>query len=128
MSTAAAFAAATLNFAEALREPDDVIIAPFRFIQMLGLKQQELADLARVHRTTVSEAPSNTKLQHFMRESLRVISAVRAINGDLRSAIFWYRNTPIPEFDHRTAESLVVEGKTEAVVRYLDSISSGSTG
>ena len=127
MSNPAAFAI-TLDFAEELREPDDVIIAPFRFIQMLGLKQQELADLARVHRTTVSDAPKNAKLQRFMRESLRVISAVRAINGDLRRAIFWYRNTPIPEFDHRTAESLVVKGKTEAVVRYLDSISSGSTG
>ena len=38
------------------------------------------------------------------------------------------RNTPIPEFHHRTAEHLVSTGKTDAVVSYLLSIESGSSG
>ena len=38
------------------------------------------------------------------------------------------RNTPIPEFGHRTAETLVAEGKTDAVIAYLMSIVAGSSG
>ena len=94
----------------------------------LHLRQQDLAQLAHVHRTTVAEAPTNAKLQHFMRDTLRVLSASMAVAGDRDRAIYWYRNTPIPEFKHRTAEQLVSTGKTDAVVSYLLSIESGSTG
>ena len=115
-------------FAEGLRAPDQLLIAPERFADALQLRQQELAELARVHRTTVADAPSNTKLQRFMRDSLRVLSAAAAVSGDRARTIYWYRNTPIPEFEHRTAEQLVSAGKTDAVVSYLLSIASGSTG
>jgi len=42
-------------------------------------------------------------------------------------AIYWYRNTPIPELKHRTAEHLVSTCNTDAVDAYLLSIQSGST-
>lgn len=95
---------------------------------MMCLRQQELAQLAHVHRTTVAEAPANAKLQHFMREALRVISAAMMVRPDRDRAIYWYRNMPIPEFHHRTAEQLVSTGEAEAVVSYLLSIESGSAG
>jgi hypothetical protein len=63
-----------------------------------------------------------------MREALRVLSAAFDIARDRERAIYWYRNSPIPEFQHRTAEQLVAEGKTDAVLSYLASISSGSSG
>lgn len=81
-----------------------------------------------MHRTTVAEAPTNAKLQTFMRDTLRVLSAAMNVSGDRDRAIYWYRNAPIPEFRHRTAEHLVSTGKTDAVVSYLLSIESGSTG
>jgi hypothetical protein len=116
------------TFADELRSPGQPVIAPERFAAALRLRQQDLAQLARVHRTTVAEAPANVKLQSFMRDTLRVLSAAMAVGGDRDRAIYWYRNTPIPEFRHRTAESLVSAGKTDAVVSYLLSIESGSTG
>lgn len=61
-------------------------------------------------------------------DALRVLSAAMGIAGDRDRAIYWYRNTPIPEFQHRTAEHLVSIGKTDAVVAYLQSIESGSSG
>jgi hypothetical protein len=51
-----------------------------------------------------------------------------AVAGDRDRAIYWYRNTPIPEFRHQTAEHLVSIGRTDAVVSYLQSIESGSSG
>ena len=116
------------TFSDALRSPDQPSIAPERFAAALHLRRNDLARLAQVHRTTVSEAPTNAKLQQFMRDSLRVLSASEDVAGDRVRAIYWYRNTPIPEFEHRTAEYLVSAGKTDAVVQYLLSIQGGSTG
>lgn len=99
------------TFADELRSPDLPVIAPNRFPAALRLRQQELAQLAHVHWTTVSEAPTNAKLQAaFMRDALRVLSAAMAVTGDRGRAIYWYRNTPIHEFWHQTAEHLVSAG------------------
>ena len=116
------------EFAQELQEPSHPFISPTRFASAFGLRQQELADLAGVHRATVGAAPGNAKLQTFMRDALRVVSAAMDIQPDRSRAIYWFRNTPIQEFSHCTAEHLVSHGRVEAVISYLESIASGSTG
>jgi hypothetical protein len=116
------------GFADEFRAPGQAVIEPVRFAAALNLQMQELAQLAHVHRATVSEAPTNARLQGFMREALRVLSAAFDVVRDRERAIYWYRNAPIPEFQHRTAEQLVADQKTDAVLSYLASISSGSSG
>ncbi len=116
------------GFAEEFRAPGQAVIEPERFAAALNLQMQELAQLAHVHRATVSEAPSNVRLQGFMREALQVLSAALDVAQDRERAIFWFRNSPIPELHHRTAEQLVADRKTEAVLSYLSSIGSGSSG
>jgi len=116
------------GFAEEFRAPGQSVIEPERFAAALNLQVQELAQPAHVHRATVSEAPANAKLQGFMRVALRVLSAALDVVRDRQRAIYWYRNSPIPEFQHRTAEQLVAERKTDAVLNYLASIGSGSSG
>lgn len=63
-----------------------------------------------------------------MREALKILSAALEVTQDRERAIFWYRNTPIPEFGHRTAEQLVADRKSDAVLSYLTSIAGGSSG
>jgi hypothetical protein len=116
------------GFADEFRAPDQPVIQPELFAEALHLKLQGLATLAGVHRTTVTETPTNARLQGFLRESLRALSAAYEITHDRDRSIFWFRNSPIPEFGHRTAEQLVAAGKTEAVVSYLTSIAAGSSG
>ena len=116
------------TFADGLRAPGLPLIAPDRFADALHLRQQELAQLARVHRTTVADAPANARLQQYMRDALRVLSAATEVSGERMRALYWYRNTPIPEFEHRTAEQLVSAGKADALIAYLQSVGSGSTG
>ena len=116
------------GFADEFRAPGQAVIEPERFAAALNLQVQELAQLAHVHRATVSEAPTNARLQGFMREALQVLSAALDVARDRERAIYWYRNSPIPEFQHRTAEQLVADRKTDAVLTYLSSLSSGSTG
>jgi hypothetical protein len=110
------------------RAPGQPLIRPERFADALNLRIQDLAKLAGVHRTTVTETPGNARLQRFLREALRALSAAYEVTRDRDRSIFWFRNTPIPEFGHRTAETIVAEGKTDAVIAYLTSIAAGSSG
>jgi hypothetical protein len=116
------------SFAEEFRAPDQSLIEPGLFAKALHLPLQDLAALAGVHRTTITEAPGNARLQRFLREALRALSAAYEVTHDRARTIFWFRNAPIPEFHHRTAEQLVAAGKIDAVIRYLMSIAAGSNG
>jgi hypothetical protein len=60
-----------------------------------------------------------------MRETIRVIFAAADICGDIESAIFWHKNTPLPPFGYKTAEQLVSEGRTEDLIRYITSLQAG---
>ena len=123
-------AAATdfMSFAEEFRASGEPRIDPELFAAALRLQVQDLAALAGVHRTTVTEAPGNARLQGYLRESLRVLSAAYEVSQDRDRAIYWFRNSPSPEFGHQTAENIVAKGKSEAVIQYLTSISAGSSG
>jgi hypothetical protein len=117
-----------MGFAEEFRAPGLPTIAPDRYASVLKLQVQDLAKLAGVHRTTVTENPSNARLQGFLRNALKVLTAALEVAGDRDRAIYWFRSVPIPEFDHQTAEELVGMCRTDAVLRYLTSIASGSSG
>ena len=123
-----AVAAKYMGFAEEFRTPGQPVIEPELFADALSLQLQELAKLAGVHRATVTEAPANARLQTYLRDALRALSASFEVTQDRDRAIFWFRNAPIPEFEHRTAEDLVSQGKVEAIVKYLASISAGASG
>jgi len=59
--------------------------------------------------------------RRHLREALRALSAAYEITYDRDRSIFWFRNTPIPEFGDRTAEQIVAEGKTDAIVHLRSS-------
>ena len=117
-----------LNFADEFRAASRPIIDPDRIAQALQLPLQDLAKLARVHRTTLKEAPGNSRLQAYLRDVVRVLSAASDVAVDRVQTLYWFRNSPISEFGHKTAEELVANGQAEAVIQYLMSIASGSTG
>jgi len=117
-----------MGFAEEFRAPGLPTIAPDRYASVLKLQVQDLAKLAGVHRTTVTENPTNARLQAFLRDALKVLTAALEVAGDRDRAIYWFRSVPIPEFGHQTAEELVGKGRADAVLRYLTSIASGSSG
>lgn len=103
-------------------------LSPKRFGDVLSIDAQTLATQAHVHRNTISRAPASESVQKFLREVLRVIRAAHDLSGDVASAIFWYRNEPLPLFGYKTAEQLVSEGRTEDVLRYVGSLEAGAAG
>jgi uncharacterized protein (DUF2384 family) len=103
-------------------------ISPKRFGEVLSLDMQTLAAKAHVHRNTISRAPDAESVQGHLRESVRVMRAAVDIVGSVEKAIFWFKNNPLPTFDYKTPQDLVSEGRTEALIRYIQSLQAGFAG
>ena len=116
-------------FVKSLREEGSrTTLSPRRLADALELPVQKLASLAQVHRNTIGVAPASPKLQEAMTDVVRVLSAAHSLTGNLDEAMFWFRNQPIPSFDHFTPMQLVERGKAQAVIDYIESISAGAAG
>lgn len=105
-----------------------VSISPRRYSSVLRLELQDLAAQTHVHRSTISRAPDSETIQRFLREALRVLRAATDISGDVERAIFWFKNEPLREFDYKTAQTLVSEGRADAAIQYLQMAEAGFLG
>jgi uncharacterized protein (DUF2384 family) len=111
-----------------LDRPDSPFLSPSKVASRLSLQLQDLADSAHVHRNTLTARPQSPKVQELLHSILRVLSAATEVFGDQDVALSWIRNEPVSAFRHKTAVDFVREGRTEAVVTYLESISAGFVG
>lgn len=126
MSTAAAISSFQ-QFLMELRDADGVIISPSRFAKVLNLTSKELAVLAHVHHSTLRRRPHSSQLQMYLRNAVRVLSAATDFaEGDFQRALYWFRHQPIRPLDHKTAETLVSEGRMEQVLEYIGSLNAGT--
>jgi uncharacterized protein (DUF2384 family) len=115
------------GFVKSLQEPRTPYISPDRFSRALGINAASLASLTGVHRNTLRK-PASEKLQERMREMVKVISAATTLTGDLKNALYWFRNEPIADYGHKTAAELVAQGHAEAVMAYLRDLENGASG
>lgn len=119
---------ATFQLASDFREPGTSRFSVASIASALDLQQQELADLAKVHRNTLRTHPESPKLQGALRDLMRLISAARTVQPDLGQAVFLIKNEPIQTFGHKTLMQLVDAGRVEDAIAYLDSVGSGFVG
>jgi hypothetical protein len=115
------------SFVASLQEPRTPYISPKRLSAALGVQVANLAALSGVHRNTLRN-PASERVQSKLREMVKAISAAVAITGDIPKAIYWFRNEPIVDYDHKTAAELVADGKLEAVLSYLRDLENGARG
>jgi uncharacterized protein (DUF2384 family) len=109
-------------------EASPASISPKRYGQALHVDMQTLAAKAHVHRNTLRRAPEAESVQRYLRESVRVMRAAVDVVGSVEQAIFWYKNNPLPTFDYKTPQDLVSEGRTETLIRYIQSLHAGFAG
>jgi hypothetical protein len=114
-----------LNFLSAEASPS---ISPKQFGLVFKVDMQTLAGLAHVHRNTISRAPDTETVQSHLRESVRVLRAAADVSGSIEKAIYWFKNNPLPAFDYKTPQLLVSEKRTEALIKYLQSLQAGYAG
>jgi hypothetical protein len=115
------------GFVDSLQEPRTPFISPKRLSKALGVQVINLAELTGVHRNTLRN-PASERLQSRMREMIKAITAAATLTNDISKAIYWYRNEPIAEYDHKTAAELVAEGHVEAVLAYIRDLENGARG
>lgn len=113
---------------ERFREPNTPFLSPAKVGELFGLRVQELAERAHVHRNTPTARPHAAQLQKYLQDMVRVLAVVTAMTGDESRAVFLLRNEPLRAFGYKTAEALVQEGRTDAVVAYLESLAGGASG
>jgi hypothetical protein len=113
---------------ESTREPETSRFSASGVADILGMRQQDLAELAGVHRNTLRIHPESPRLQSALRDLMRLLSAAAAVQPDPKRAIFLVKNEPIPAFHHKTLLQLVQEGRIEDAIGYLESISTGFVG
>lgn len=111
-----------------LREDNGPTLSPVRYGQMLQLDAQTLAQNAQVHRNTLRRAPHSPTVQGFLRDSVRVLHAATDLHGNVEDAVFWFSNHPLPVFEYKTAQTLVIEHRTDDLLRYLASLDAGFAG
>lgn len=114
-----------MNFLHSEASPS---ISPKRFGLVFRVDMQTLATQAHVHRNTLRLAPETETIQSYLRESVRVIRAATDISTSIEKAIYWFKNHPLPIFDYKTPQDLVSEKRTEALVKYIQSLQAGYTG
>lgn len=116
------------NVLESSREPGTSYFSTSSVADILGLQQQDLAELAGVHRNTVRTHPESPRLQSALRDLMRIVSAATELQPDPQRAIFLIKNKPIPAFRHKTLLQLAREGRTEDAIGYLESVGAGFVG
>ncbi len=113
---------------ERFRESGTPFLSPGKVGELFGLRVQELAERAHVHRNTPTARPHAAQLQKYLQDMIRVLAVTTAMTGDESRAVFLLRNEPLRAFGYKTAEALVQDGRTEAVVAYLESLAGGAAG
>jgi Protein of unknown function (DUF2384) len=108
--------------------PHTGLIAPTALADAFGVSVAALARTVGLSPETLQRTArvEARKTQERLRETTEIIRRVRDWAGGDVQAMAWYRAEPIPAFGGRTAESLVKEGKADAVRDYLDAVANGS--
>ncbi|AMO76031.1 MbcA/ParS/Xre antitoxin family protein [Pseudomonas citronellolis] len=115
-------------FVERFREPNTPYLSPSKVGDFFGFRVQELAERAHVHRNTPTARPQAPQLQKYLQDMVRVLAVATEMTGDVQRAVFLLRNEPLRAFGYKTADTLIQEGRADAVIAYLESFAGGAAG
>ena len=111
---------------ESLADPKSAVIDPRRLAATLHLTLGEVADLARVHRTSLARNAASPELQSRLGPIATILSRASAMSGSLPRAVLWFRHQPIAAFGDKRAADLVRAGEANAILAWLDALEDGA--
>ena len=111
---------------ESLADPKSAVIDPRRLAATLHLTLGEVADLARVHRTSLARNAASPELQSRLGPIATILSRASAMSGSLPRAVLWFRHQPIAAFGDKSAADLVKAGEANAILAWLDALEDGA--
>lgn len=105
------------------------MLSPEVFAAEFGMSLSDLANYAGVDQVTIVQAPNDPALQAFLRNCLLVTDKMRlTFERPLADVVPWFREERPSTFRGSSALEMVAQGRTNAVLTYLDTISSGFVG
>lgn len=112
---------------DAVYDPKLGAISPEKLAATLHVSLAEIARIADVHRNTLARAPGSPKVQERLGAVMRILAeAADLLGGDVSRAALWFCHQPLAGFDSRTAEELVVAGRSAAVLTHLAMLRDGN--
>jgi uncharacterized protein (DUF2384 family) len=111
--------------AAAFREGGGPYLSARRVSEKLGLPLSELAAMIGVARTTLTAKSGARRVDAALSPLVRIVAMATEMAGDEARAAIWFKHQPLPGWGGRTALDLVRDGKSEAVLGYLESVRAG---
>lgn len=91
---------------------------------------EDLPNLLQTNPVTGFVPADQERLRAMIREchKLRALAVAIKMTGDKDRASFLMQNEPLKAFDNKTADTLIKEGRSVAVIAYLQSLAGGAAG
>jgi hypothetical protein len=106
---------------------DDGFFAPQKIARQLKTTSEDVAHSAGLGRDAVQrrERVRSDKTQRRLREMVEILNKVEFRFGSMLIAYAWYRSEPLPGFSNQTAMQLVLNGRADEVLEYIDAVDAG---
>lgn len=114
--------AETLRSLLDLARTSDVVDASM-FARVVLRSDYRFAVLAGMQST-----PAISTCQDFLRDAVAVLEGAMTINSDEALVLQWFREQPLEDFGMKRPVEIVAAGHADALLKYLASLDSGSTG
>ena len=103
------------------------LIDPGAVAHVFLTTRDEIAHSAGLPRDAVvrKKRIDTPRTQQRLRQMIEIVNRVEARFGSALMAFAWFRSTPLPGLGHRTAMSMVRDGKAQEVLDLLDAIDAG---
>ena len=111
---------------DALGDDNVAGLDPKRLADMLQMTLGEVADLAGVHRTTLTRNPRSPEVQSRLGPIATILSRASDLSGGLARAVLWFRHQPVAAFGQKRAADLVRGGEAAVVLAWLDALEDGA--
>ncbi|ABQ28978.1 MULTISPECIES: MbcA/ParS/Xre antitoxin family protein [Acidiphilium] len=110
-----------------LQFSDHGYFAPQKIAKELKTSSEDVARSAGLGRDAVQRANrvQSDRTQRRLREMVEILNKSTPRFGSLLMAYAWYRSQPLPGFSGQTPMQLVMHGRANEVLEYLDAVDAG---
>lgn len=114
-----------------LRHVDREMYDPKGFVDYRNLKRgleikvRDLAQAIGVTTRSLEKNPRSERIQSTLRKIVYVYRMLEEMLGNKDEALLWLR-APNPDYEGMTPFEIILHGKADAIIRYLDDIKKGS--
>lgn len=110
-----------------LQFADAGFFAPGKIARELRTTSEDVARSAGLGRDAVQrkERVRSDRTQRRLREMIEILNKAAPRFGSIMMAYAWYRSEPLPGFSGQTPMQLMLNGRAEEVLEYIDAVDAG---